>query len=103
VMGAYGYDAGSNFTYFLKNQGDGSYVDKTVDWGLPRKGTFLPLTSAQLTSPRMLEIDRHLHETIGGPGGMSLFIGGGGTDVAEHYKWNGSTYVKQPGALTNLL
>lgn len=89
------YQAIYNVCYFLVNNGNGTYTDKTADWGLSRMGTFLPLSYYhQMNTPRWITTNNKLQKSIDGAGTLCLFVAGTG---GGYYKWNGSGYTRQSG------
>lgn len=99
------YESQSNYNYYLKNNGNGTYTDKTTDWGLPHVGTFLAVQPYFIANyPRWMKSNPTLHTQIDGSGTMCLFIGGGGSGNAGYYKWNGTGYTNQSSSdLTTML
>lgn len=86
--------------WYLKNNGDGTYTDKTTDWGLPNTGW--PIILEQRMGPMIWPYEGagSLHKKIDGTGAMHLFVGGGGSSTCGVYKWNGTGYTRQTGPLT---
>lgn len=103
IMGACAYDSASNFTYFLQDNGDGTYTDRTADWGLPREGTFLPIQPYwKIDFPRWVDGHNHLHQSLDGAGTPHLFFAND-TATAGTYKWNGTSYDHVADIITTTL